>query len=83
METKARIAIVGCGNISEIYLQNCVTFGMEIVACTDMDMSRAQAKSEQSGVAAWPLADVFADSSIEIIVNLTPPTAHAEGCAIL
>ena len=78
MEAKTKIAIVGCGNISDIYLQNCVAFGMDIVACTDMDMSRAQAKSEQFGVAAWPLADLFADSSIEIIVNLTPPSAHAE-----
>lgn len=78
METKTKIAIVGCGNISDIYLQNCMAFGMDIVACTDMDMSRAQAKAEQFGVAARVLADVFADSSIEIIVNLTPPSAHAE-----
>ena len=78
MEAKTKIAIVGCGNISDTYLENCPTFGLDIVACTDMDMSRAEAKAGQFGVAARPLNELFADSSIEIIVNLTPPSAHAE-----
>ena len=78
METKTKIAIVGCGNISDTYLQNCLAFGLDIVACTDIDMSRAEAKAELFGVTAWPLADVLADPQIEIIVNLTPPTVHAE-----
>src|SRR4030095_12924064 len=43
-----------------------------------MDMSRAEAKAAQFGVTARPLNEVFADSSIELIVNLTPPSAHAE-----
>jgi predicted dehydrogenase len=78
VETKTKIAIVGCGNISDIYLENCLAFGLDVVACTDMDMSRAEAKGQQFGVAARPLAEVLADSSIEIIVNLTPPSVHAE-----
>jgi predicted dehydrogenase len=78
VETKTKIAIVGCGNISDIYLKNCLAFGLEVVACTDMDMSRAEAKAGQFGVAAWPLTEVLGDSSIELIVNLTPPSVHAE-----
>lgn len=78
METKTKIAIVGCGNISDIYLENCLAFGLDLVACTDMDMSRAEAKAELFGVAARPLDEVLADSSIELIVNLTPPSVHAE-----
>jgi predicted dehydrogenase len=78
METKTKIAIVGCGNISAIYLKNCLAFGLDLAACTDMDMSRAEATAQEFGVAARPLSDVFADPSIELIVNLTPPTVHAE-----
>ena len=78
METKTRIAIVGCGNISDTYFKNCLEFGLDIAACTDMDMSRAEAKAAQFGVTARPLNEVFADPSIELIVNLTPPNAHAE-----
>ena len=78
METKTRIAIVGCGNISDTYLKNCLEFGLDIVACTDMDMSRAEAKAAQFGVMARPLHEVFADPSIELVVNLTPPSVHAE-----
>jgi len=78
VETKTRIAIVGCGNISDTYLKNCLEFGLDIVACTDMDMSRAAAKAAQFGVTARPLNEVFADPSVELIVNLTPPGAHAE-----
>jgi predicted dehydrogenase len=78
MEAKTKIAIVGCGNISDTYFKNCLEFGLDIVACTDMDMSRARAKAPQFGVTARPLNEVFDDASIELIVNLTPPSAHAE-----
>ena len=78
METKTRIAIVGCGNISDTYFKNCLEFGLDIVAATDMDMSRATAKAAQFGVTARSLDEVFADSSIELVINLTPPSAHAE-----
>ena len=78
METKTRIAIVGCGNISDTYFKNCLEFGLDIVACTDMDMRRAEAKAAQFGVTARPLNEVFADPSIELAVNLTPPSVHAE-----
>ena len=78
METKTKIAIVGCGNISDIYMTNCLAFGLDVIACTDMDMSRAEAKAQQFGVAARPLNEVLADTSIELIVNLTPPGVHAE-----
>jgi len=84
VETKTKIAIVGCGNISDNYLKNCLAFGLDVVACTDMDMSRAEAKAQQFGVAARPLTEVLADLSIELIVNLTPPSVHAEvSCAAL
>lgn len=84
MEPKTNLAIVGCGNISDRYITNCLAFGLDVVACTDMDMSRAEAKAGQFGLPARTLADVLADSSIGLTVNLTPPNAHADvSCAAL
>jgi predicted dehydrogenase len=84
VESKTNIAMIGCGNISDIYLKNCLSFGLDVVACTDVDMSRAAAKAGQFGLVARPLPDVLADASIELIVNLTPPNAHADvSCAAL
>jgi predicted dehydrogenase len=76
METKTDIAIVGCGNISDIYLKNCLAFGLNIVACSDLDMPRAEAKAAQYGVPAQALAHVLDNPSIQLIINLTPPGVH-------
>ena len=78
MEPKTKVAIIGCGNISDIYLQNCAAFGLEVAACADMDMARAQTKSQKFKIPAQSVANVLDDPTIEIIVNLTPPGAHAE-----
>jgi predicted dehydrogenase len=84
VEAKTKIAIVGCGNISDTYLQNCLAFGLDVVACTDMDMNRAVAKAAQFGIEARALSEVLSDPSIKLIVNLTPPLTHAEvSCAAL
>lgn len=78
METKTKIAIVGCGVISDIYLQNGPAFGLEVAACADLDLARAQAKGAKFNLPARSVAEVLADPAIAIIVNLTPPAAHAE-----
>lgn len=78
MEPKTKVALIGCGNISDIYLQNCAAFGLEVAACADMDRARAEAKSAKFNVPARAVAEVLADPAIEIIINLTPPAAHAE-----
>jgi predicted dehydrogenase len=78
VEATTKIAIVGCGNISDTYLANCLAFGLDVVACADMDMSRAEAKAAQFGIESRTLTDVLSDLSIELIVNLTPPLTHAE-----
>jgi predicted dehydrogenase len=78
VEPKTKVAIIGCGNISDIYLQNCTAFGLEVAACADMDTARAESKSRKFKIPAWSVAEVLDDPAIEIIVNLTPPDAHAE-----
>ena len=76
----AKVGIIGCGNISDIYFQAGKTFeAIDIAACADLIPERAQAKAEQHGIpkAVSPEA-LLSDPEIEIVLNLTIPKAHAE-----
>ncbi|MGQ9904699.1 MAG: Gfo/Idh/MocA family protein [Anaerolineae bacterium] len=80
MQQKTKIGIVGCGNISDTYLKVARTFDiLEVTACADVIPDLAQAKAAEYGVPkACSPAELLADPDIEIVVNLTPPAAHAE-----
>jgi predicted dehydrogenase len=76
-----RVGLVGCGNIAEIYLVNSKRFtSFDIVACADRDSTLAQAKAVSHDIRAVDVTELLADPSIDIILNLTPPKAHAEVC---
>jgi predicted dehydrogenase len=80
---KARIGIIGCGNISDIYLENLTKrFGnVEVAAVADLIPERAAKKAAEYGIPrACPVEDLLADASIEAVLNLTIPLAHAEVC---
>ena len=69
--------MIGCGNISAAYLR-AKSFFPEflIVACADLDMSRAEARAREFGLRATSIDAMLADPAIEIILNLTTPQAH-------
>src|ERR1051325_7617129 len=74
-----RVGIIGCGNISGIYFKNLKIFReTEVAACADLAIERARAKSEEYDVPAMTVDELLAVPSIEIVVNLTVPKAHAE-----
>ena len=75
----SNIGIVGCGNISGIYFQNLKKFDfLQVTACADIDLARAQARATEHGVPkACSVDELLADPSIDIVVNLTIPSAHA------
>jgi len=80
-EEKTRVGIVGCGNISGVYLENlCNVFeDVEVAACADLLMDRAREKADNyEGVRACTTDEMLADPDIKIIVNLTVPAAHHE-----
>jgi predicted dehydrogenase len=80
MAEKVKVGIVGCGVISGIYLKNLPTFDLvEVVACADLVLDRAQARAAEFGVPrACRPEELLADPAIEVVVNLTIPKAHAE-----
>lgn len=85
-QAKTKIGIIGCGNISGIYFQNCTRFeNLEIAACADLIPERAQAKAaEYPGVIACTVEELLQNPEIEIVINLTIPDAHASvGLAVL
>ena len=77
---RTKIGVIGCGNISGIYLQADKTFeAIETVACSDLLMDRAREKAAEHSIPrACTVQELLADPEIEIVVNLTIPKAHAE-----
>src|SRR6476620_361761 len=74
------IGVVGCGVISSIYLENCTSYShLNVVAVADLDPARAKAQAARYNIPrAESVEDLLADPTIELVVNLTIPAAHAE-----
>lgn len=77
MET-VKIGIIGCGEISKRYIPNTQNFEiLDVHAVSDVDLSRAKAKSDEFNVpCVCSVDDLIENPEIEIVVNLTPPQAH-------
>ncbi len=75
-----KVGLIGCGNISEIYLKNARKLdAIEVVACADLVRQRAEAKAAQHDLErACTVDELLADPEIAIVLNLTTPDAHAE-----
>ena len=78
-ETKpVAVGLIGCGNISSIYLQNAQTLDpIEIVACADLRREAAEAQAAKyRRPRACSVEELLADPKIEIVLNLTTPESH-------
>lgn len=77
---KMKTALIGSGMISGIYLKNMKEqFDiLELVGCSDIRPERSKARAEEFGVRCMTNEEIFADPSIEMVVNTTYPTAHFE-----
>jgi predicted dehydrogenase len=77
---KVAIGIIGCGMISSIYLKNLQTFPLlDVLACADLDPQRTRIQAERFAIPkACTVEDLLADPELEIVLNLTIPSAHAE-----
>ena len=78
---RARVGVIGCGNISDVYIRNLTTlFGnIEVAAVADLVPDRAAAKAAAHGIPrACSVEELLADPSVDVVLNLTVPAAHAE-----
>lgn len=78
---RIKTGIIGCGNISGIYLKNLTQLFevTEVVACADIVRERAIRSAEEFGIPkACTVEELISDPDIDIVVNLTTPGVHAE-----
>ncbi|MBO1003975.1 Gfo/Idh/MocA family protein [Pseudogracilibacillus auburnensis] len=77
---KVKVGLIGCGMISEIYLKNIseVFQNLDVVAVADINLESAQTRATQFNIPkACTPEELLADEEIEMIINLTIPSAHA------
>jgi predicted dehydrogenase len=76
----AGIGIVGCGTISSAYLRTLTRApDVRVVAVADLDPARARAQAAAFGVPlALEVASLLDHDDVDLVVDLTVPTAHAE-----
>jgi len=79
---KLGIGIIGCGNISDIYLENLSKVFKEVnlIGCADIVEEKAREKSEQYNIGYFTVDELLNSEDIDIVVNLTIPKAHREVC---
>ena len=76
---KTKVGIIGCGNVSGVYLKNCQQLfeALEVAACADLQPQRAGEQAAAFNVPrACSVEELLEDEEIQIVINLTPPKAH-------
>ena len=74
-----RVGIIGCGNISDIYVRNAKLFrDIEIVACSDINSAAAERLANKYSLRETSVRNLLAADDIEIVLSLTLPATHAE-----
>ncbi|MEZ0536543.1 Gfo/Idh/MocA family protein [Caldicellulosiruptoraceae bacterium PP1] len=80
---KVKVGIIGCGNISGIYLKNCTKLFniLEVKAVSDIIKERAIEKAKEYNIPnVYTVEELLNDDEIKIVINLTIPNAHYEVC---
>lgn len=79
-EQPLRVGVIGCGNISGIYLRNLQAFSnLEVAAVADIDEERARGQAERFGVPQVLTVDeILAAPNVDVILDLTIPGVHAD-----
>ncbi len=80
MANKTRVGVIGCGNILGAYVRGCRAFdNLALDACADILPEKARAAAAEHDIPrALSVEALLADASLDIVINLTIPTAHAE-----
>lgn len=73
------VGIIGCGAIFPQYLRGCRQFEiLALKACADADPEQSKTRAAEFGLDAVEIDSMLNDPTLELIINLTPPRAHAE-----
>ncbi len=80
---KLNLAIVGCGNISGIYLQNLTTRydHIRVYAVSDLDTDKAAYAAKTYGIEKiLTLEEILTDPAVDIVLNISAPHGHYAIC---
>ena len=73
------IGIIGCGNISPVYFKAHKLFNnFKVTACADINEAAAKKSASEFNVTFQKIEDILTNPNIDIILNLTIPSAHKE-----
>ena len=73
------IGIIGCGNISDTYFNSQSIFNnIKITACADKIQELSEKKASQYNIQSFTVDDLFKNKDIDLVLNLTIPSAHKE-----
>jgi len=79
MADSTKVGLIGAGNIAPAYIKWSRIFeDIEVVACADLDMSKAAAIADEYDIRAMSVDELLAEDDIEIVVNLTIPAVHGQ-----
>jgi len=78
---RIKIGVIGAGVISHVYLKNCTGMFdniLEVKAVADLVPELARKRAEEFRIPhVYTVDELLADPEIEIVLNLTAPSAHA------
>ncbi|MBE6871044.1 MAG: Gfo/Idh/MocA family oxidoreductase [Ruminococcaceae bacterium] len=80
---KINVAIVGCGNISDIYLHNLTKIfkNVNVYAVSDLIEENRKEKAEKYSVERiMTFEQIIADEQIDMVLNITTPPVHFDIC---
>ena len=80
---KTKIGLIGCGNISDVYLENLQNRfkTTEVTAVADLLAARAEAQAKKYAVPrVLATEELLTDPDVDLVLNLTTPQGHHEIC---
>ena len=79
-ESTVGVGVIGCGQIFPSYIEGLARYpGIKVVRCADIDSSRALRGHTEFGIPAFgSTEELLADDAVDIAVNLTWPSVHAD-----
>ena len=73
------IGLVGCGNISDVYLVNSALFrDIRLIAVSDINIDAAKSKGAKYGLPAVTPRELLKRDDVDIVLNLTIPAVHVD-----
>jgi predicted dehydrogenase len=75
---RVKTAVVGCGVISDIYLQNMTgAFEiLEVVGCCDIIKERMENRAAKYNIKQLSIEEILNDRDVELVLNITDPVNH-------